>query len=181
MNAPFEPQGEISKRQMLVELFSNTPVDSVVSYAEMEELLEADRSVVQAIVHQAQSALSRIHNVSLKSVRNVGYRVVPPIEHVDLALAQQKKARRGMGRSRRHVDHVDMSQLTEQERQIISNVAGVLARQQAQIQRIDKRQAVLENAFTAKVQGDVKKDAATQSRLSRIEAELARLNESKAT
>jgi hypothetical protein len=178
VNAPFEPQGEVSKRQMLVDLLSQAPVDSVVPYAEMEALIEGNRSVVQACVHQAQSALSRDHNVSLKAVRNVGYRVVPPMEHVDLAVAQQRKARRGMGRGRRHVDYVDMSELTEPQRQVISNVAGVLARQQAQIQRIDRRQAILESAFTEKLQGDVKRDAATQSRLSRIEAELARLNES---
>lgn len=172
----FQPLGERARWRVLVEKLAEVDRGTTVTYEDMAASLDLDpvedRKAISAAVRQASRVLSVEYERSLVPVRNVGYRVAMPEEHVELAGEQQRRSRRALARARQHVDHVDLSGLSEEGRRLAHAVASALAWQQHQIERIDLRQKDLERALgsmTAKVEGD------HETRLAELEERIARI------
>lgn len=178
----FEPVGELARWRALLPLFVEVERGTVVTYDELAEALDLDptkdRRAIQAAVGQAQKTLSREHDRSLTPVRNVGYRVVLPNEHVDLAGRQQRKGRKAIARAQGHVDHVDLSSLSDEGRQIVYAAARALSWQQQQIRRLDLRQADLEHVLmsvTSRQDRSEAEHATHATRLAELERKIAEL------
>lgn len=177
MSGLFEPVGELARWRVLADRFAEVPRGTTVTYEELAQVLDLDpergRKAVQAAVQQATKVLSVEHDRSLVAVRGVGYRVALPAEHLDLAGFQQRKSGAALVRARRHVDHTDLSGLTEQARRGFHAAAMVLAYQQGQIDQLDLRSRDLEAAvgsITHRVEGEV------SDRLAELERRLAALD-----
>jgi hypothetical protein len=176
---PFEPIGEQARWRTLVDLFAKVDRGAVVTFEDLAEELGLDsvqdRRAIQAAVNQAQKTLSREHDRSLTSVRGVGYRVALPDEHVDLAGRQQRKGRRALQRAQVHVDHVDLSALSDEGRQIVYAAARALAWQQQQIKRLDLRQKDLERVLAGVTTRQERTEAEHGARISELEKRIQEL------
>ncbi len=180
MTAPFAPIGEQARWRTLVAEFCAVDRGTTLTFKQLAAALdldeETDRKAIRAAVRQASMALSKDHDRSLVAARGVGYRVALPDEHVDLAGRQQRKSRRALVRAKGHVDHVDLSALSEEGRRIVHAAASALAWQQAQIKRIDLRQKDLElvvGSITTRVERTETEHAARLAELERRIQEIA--------
>lgn len=177
--SPFEPIGEQARWRTLVDVFAKVDRGDVVTIEALAEELGLDpvrdRRAIQAAVNQSQKTLSREHDRSLVAVRGVGYRVALPDEHVDLAGRQQRKGRRALQRAQTHVDHVDLSSLSDEGRQIVYAAARALAWQQQQIKRLDLRQKDLERVLAGVTTRQERTEAEHGARIAELEKKIAEL------
>lgn len=170
----FEPIGELARWRVLVDEFANVDRGTVITYEELGKVLgldpanEADKRAIRSAVYHATRALSKDHDRSLVAVRGVGYRVVLPGEHVELAGRQQRKSTRALVRAKTHVDHVDLSELSDEGKRIVHATASALAWQQGQMRRMDIRQRDLEKV----VASVVTKQDRTEEEVSQLRSDL---------
>ena len=176
---PFEPIGEVARWRVLAEKFRDAPRGMMVDYEELGDALGLhpvdDRPAIRAAVQAAAKHLSREYNRSLQAVRNFGYRVVLPEEHLDLARVQQRKSRKALVRAQGHVEHVDLSALDEVQRGLVMAAATALAWQQAQIRRLDLRQKDLETVVRSVQTETQRTQEETAARLADLEARIKEL------
>lgn len=174
MMAPFQPLGEVSRRQMVVDLLGDQPEGTLVTYEQLEQLLDVDRQTCQGAVNQAKLALEREHSKAVVSVRGVGYRIVHASEHLAVARVHQGKARKQLVKSRSKVDYVDLSKLTEGERAAVVLAGTAIGLQLDYMKRNDIRSTRIEAAV------ELVKDTAQRSEeeIAELKARLARLEES---
>jgi hypothetical protein len=179
---PFEPLGAKSRKQMVIDLFSDKGPDAVVTYDQLGEALDLhpvrQRNVIRTVVHTASGALTVEHRKVLASVRNVGYRVIRPEEHVQHAAKLQRKAGKQVVVAREQVDAVDLESLSEEGRRIAMAAGAVLAYQATQLQRLDLRQKGLEKlveGVTTRVDATVAATQEHKDRLAQLEARIAKL------
>jgi len=149
----FKPLSEHSRREMMLSLFATAEYGSTIPYDTLSEVLKVhDRLILQQAVNSAKPALERLHNKAVVVVRNVGYRVALPSEHLGLARNHQNKSRRALRRGHSKVVNVDMNQLTQGERAAVQIAATTLALQIDYMRRNDLRVSRLEETATL-VQG----------------------------
>lgn len=178
---PFQPLGELARWRVLVSEFATVERNTTVSYEQLGKLLDLDpdsgdsRKAIQAAVRQASNRLSKDYDRSLVAVRGVGYRVVLPEEHVELAQRHQKKSRGALVRAKTHVEHVDLSGLTEEGRKIVLATANALSWQIGQIRRLDIRQKDLVRAVEAVTTRQERSEEETAARFAALEAEIQKL------
>lgn len=170
MTTLFQPKGAKSRRELLTELVRDTAYGQVLDYAALGALLDCEsRREVQTAVNGARLALERETRKALVAVANVGYRVVHPAEHGELAVKHQRKARRQVRRARSKVEYIDMSELTPEQRQFVTTAQIVLAAQADFERRADVRYAKA---------ADVQRFMSESSeRVERSETEIDRLRE----
>ena len=176
----FEPIGELARWRMLVPLFLAVERGETVPYEDLAKELDldpADRKPIRAAVRQAGMKLLREHDRSLVAVRGVGYRVARADEHVDLAGRHQRKSRRSLVRARDQVEHVDLSELSEEGRRLAHAVARALTWQQQQIRKLDIRQKNLEDVVESITTRQERTEAETAKRLADLEQQIARMRE----
>lgn len=151
MSAPaFQPLGEMSRRDLVIQRLAEADYDQVVGYDLLAEALDGvDRSVVQTAVNAAKPTLEKEHRKAVVAVPNVGYRVVLPGEHMSLAVVHQKKSRRSLVRSLSKVANVELSKLTDGERAAVTLAATSLALQIDYARRNDLRATRHEKALEA--------------------------------
>lgn len=173
MTALFQPLGDVSRRQMVVDFFGDQPEGTVIAYETLEELLGVDRATCRSAVNAAKPGLERHHFKSVVAVRGVGYRIVHANEHLAVARVHQKKSLRQLGRAKSPLDFVDLSKLTEGERAAIVLGVTSIGMQMEYARRFDIRQTRLEaaQARTATVvQRSEEEIAELKLRLARLEA-----------
>lgn len=74
---PFAPQGQLSRRASMIDLFRGQEDGVVVSYEAIYEALGTDdRAIAQIAISRARPVLERRFSRTLVSVPLVGYRVV---------------------------------------------------------------------------------------------------------
>ena len=112
----FQTIGRKSRRQQVIDKIAPVPVGEVVKYEELEDMLNMDRLKMQAVVNAAKTGLQKEHQKSIVAVPTVGYRVLLPEEHIQLAKRHQKKGRRQTRRSKSAVVNTDYAQLSEIDR-----------------------------------------------------------------
>lgn len=172
MSSVFTPIGDQSRRVLVLERLAAAPVDSVVTYEELSEVLgDVDRRTVQGAVNAAKFNLEKAYSKAVVAVSNTGYRIVRASEHLTLAKHHQKKSLKQLRRSRSKVDHVDYNQLTEGEKAAISLAATSIALQMDYMRRNDIRSTRIE-ASVAAVQKESERSA---EELAELRNRLARL------
>jgi hypothetical protein len=179
---PFQPIGEVARWRALVPLFLDVERGQTVTFEEIGKTLDLDpddRKPIRAAVRQAGIHLLREHDRSLTSVRDVGYRVAQADEHVDLAGRHQRKSRRALVRARAQVDHVDLSELTEEGRRIVHAAAAALAWQQQQIRKLDLRQKNLEQAVESITTRQERDKAETSAKLADLQRQIEEMRDGK--
>jgi glutathione S-transferase len=97
---------------------TDQPFGRVITYAELASVL----TVNPAEDHRARSALLRAgrvlqreHHKQIVNVRNVGYRVIEPKDHVGVSRAQNRRAIRRLRESLATATYVAMESLTPAE------------------------------------------------------------------
>jgi hypothetical protein len=172
--SPFEPAGEQARWKTVYAILRDAPVDSLVTYDQMAEALaldpDKDRHAVQMAMRRAAQELEREDKRTVDVVRNEGYRVVEPREHLSLARRHQKKAGRSLARGQSKVTNVDLSGVDPEVRHALEITAQAFALQMDFNRRFAVRQSRLEQA--------VKDIAGTQSAdRKRSDEEVAALKE----
>lgn len=178
----FQPIGDQARWRLLYEILRELDYDEQITYERMAEALDVDpvkdRGTIQVAMYRAAKELSLVNDRSIESVRGVGYRVVTPEEHVSLSRRQQRRSGRALTRAQRHVQHVDLSQMSPEGRSIVHAVSRALTWQQEAMRRLDIRQRDLEQVTkTVAEQGrqTAEETAENSSQLAKLEARLAQL------
>jgi hypothetical protein len=108
------------------ELLSDMQIGDVLTYEAMGTVLgldpEADRPALQQAAQRAGKEFLVNQKHALKVRANVGYEVVEPAKHIELAQKHQKKATRSLKRGHAQVANLDLTELPEDLRK----VAGVM-------------------------------------------------------
>lgn len=173
----FETKGEKSRRALLVEAVDAAEPEMVLSYESLAKLFDVDsRADVQAAVNQAKRSVEVNTSKSLVAVKNVGYRIIRPDEHVGLAVLHQRKSRRQVKRAKSKVDHVDLSALTPDQRAAVIAAGVALAAQQDFERRADIKYAKREE-MEAYMQASSSRQDRSESELGEMKARMKRLEE----
>lgn len=94
---PFMPEGEIARWRIIYDLIRQLEPGEVITYEVMAEALKmrpkVDRHIIQMAARRALKELLDVDHRGADAVKNVGYRVAMPMEH--LGLAQKRGARAG--------------------------------------------------------------------------------------
>jgi hypothetical protein len=113
MNARFAPKGEKPEWLMIYEaLLANAEPGTIVTYAELEALLNREFATNRGPLYRARQELGELRKHWLESVPNVGYRVIEPTEHVRISATHRRKSRRQVGMAIRVLESTDLSKLT---------------------------------------------------------------------
>lgn len=170
----FTPLGDKSRRVMILDLVATRKYGDTIAYAELETMLNVDRQTAQAAMHQTIRSLEREQSKTVEAVRNIGYRIVNPGDHLRMATRHQKKARRSVTRAKSKVDHVDMGELTDGEKAAVTLAATALAAQIEFARRADLRYAKREEVESF-VSAQVVHNTRTVGELDAVKARMARL------
>lgn len=172
----FSPIGEKSRRVQVIEAAAKLEFDEVLTYEHLQDLLSADRPTVQAAVHAAIPGLQTGHKKTLEAVRNVGYRVVRPNEHLRIATKHQKKGRRSTRRGKLAVVNTDYSELTEEERAKADTARQIFDAMEAFERRADLRYASKEKVDQF-IAGQSQTNLRTVEEVDGVKERLARLEQ----
>lgn len=177
--SPFEPAGESARWRVIYELLASTDVGGILTYEAMAEALELDpnedRHTMQVAMRRAARELETVNKHAIEAVKNVGYRIVEPEEHLKLAKGQQRRSSRALARGQSVVTNVDLSSVDPEVRHAFQVVASAFAMQQEFNRRVDVRQKKLEDALETVRE----KSARTDDEVADILARLERLERDK--
>jgi hypothetical protein len=111
----FPTTAELKARALA--LLTDRARDTVVSYGELTDALGMNVRETRArgAVLWAGHRLLMLEQKKLVNIRNVGYRIVKPQEHVGVSQQEQRRARRWLRRSLATVTHVALEDLTATE------------------------------------------------------------------
>lgn len=94
--SPFQPLGAEARWRTLYQLLQQKEIGDVITYEDMAAALEmdavADRRSLQVTFRRAAIQYEEDDCRAVDAVRNVGYRVVEPSEHLKLAKRHGKRA-----------------------------------------------------------------------------------------
>jgi len=172
----FAPLDDVSRRVKVLDLIDATEPGEVIRYPELEFLLMVDRRTVQSVVNQAKPSAQKQLKKSLVAIRNVGYRVLLPGEHIELAKTHQKRGRRQTRKASSAVVNTDFARLSDVERVKYDLAQATLSALQRFERRADLRYASQErvNEF---VQKQGQHNERTASEVTEIKDRLAKLEE----
>lgn len=173
----FEPVGETARWRTLYDMLQAADVGGVLTYEAMAEALSLhavnDRHIIQMAMRRAARELEIVDKHAVTSVRNVGYRVVRPDEHVVLARGQQRRSTRALARGHSKVVNVDLNGLSPEVRQLTEATMRAFSMQLEFNRRTDVRQRRLEDAVTSMGQRAEK----TEDEIAELRTRLARLEQ----
>lgn len=133
--APFEPVGPIARWRVIYDLIRPLKFGEILTYAAMGEALgldhelAEDRHVIQMAARRALKELLNIDHRGSKAVKNVGYRVAKPEEHVVLATDKNKRAGRQIKTGHAVATKVDLNGMDPAARSALEMLAKGFARQ----------------------------------------------------
>lgn len=175
--SPFEPLGPTARWRIVYGMFQAADVGYVITYQAIADALEldpeADRHAIQMAVRRAAKSFLREDDHAIESVRNVGYRVVQPEEHLRIAQQQQRKSRKALVRGHDTAVHVDLNGMEPSVRKAFEVTARAFSTLLEYNRRLDTKQKHLEEALSSvSVQVDRSKEDITElrARLERLEA-----------
>jgi hypothetical protein len=149
---PFEPKGDQARWRVIYALLTPLKVDDVLTYEQIGQALdldpEADRHAIQMSMRRAAKELETENKHALDVVANVGYRIVPAPEHLDLARRHQRRAGKALERGRSKLVNVDLSGVEPEVRTAFQVVGQAFAMLVDMNQRLTGRQEKLEKAVT---------------------------------
>lgn len=140
----FEPVGAQARWRTIYEMLQPLPVGATLTYAEIGGRLDLDpvkhRAAIQMAARRALVELLNNHHRTCEPVRNVGYRVVEPAQHLVLAESRDRRARLQMRRGYDVATKVDLTNLEPGVRRAMGTIALAFARQMEINRRVDAKQ-----------------------------------------
>ena len=116
MSTRFQPKGEKAEWLMVFdELLKDADFGTIVTYEELDELLERRFVDNRAPLYRARAELGDTRKRWLEAVPGVGYRVIEANEHVRIARQHKRKAQRQMTTMVKVAQVTDLSRLTPTE------------------------------------------------------------------
>jgi hypothetical protein len=177
--SPFQPLDEQARWRTIYELLQDTPVNEVLTYASIGVKLGLhpmkDRHTIQVATRRAAKELLVNEKHALSSVINTGYRVVESHEHVTLARGHQRKSSKALVRAHETATHVEISDLNDNQRQVLTSVVVALGAQMDFNRRLDINQKRLAEAVTNIGKAHQSLAARTEDEVSEIKDRLERL------
>jgi hypothetical protein len=165
---PFEPVKEVARWRIIYEMLKPAEVNDVITYEQMGAALELHpqrhRHVIQMAMRRAAKEFEKVNKHAVEAVKNVGYRVVQPVEHLHLARKQQKRASRALESGHSKAINVDFNEVDGETRKAFELVARAFAMQMDFNRRLDVRQKRLEDVVET-----------VEARTNRSEEEIAEL------
>ena len=178
---PFMPVGEQARWRIVYDLLAATPTGDVLSYEEMALSLGVDqykeRHIIQQAIHRAAKEHEKVDKRAIEVVRNQGYRVIQPEEHIRLARKWQGKSSKALVAGRSKVVNVDLNALTPELRALYLASDRAFALQADYIHRLDIRQRGMEQALATIV---VRSDR-SEAEIAELQERLARLERRQAS
>lgn len=178
--SPFEPVGDTARWRILYALLHHIEVGGILTYEAMADALEldpgADRHTIQVAMRRASRELELVDKHATEAVQNVGYRIVEPEEHLNLARRQQRRSSRALVRGRSNVVNVDLADVDPEVRKAFQVMAAAFQMQMEFNRRTDVRQKKLEDALgTVREESTRTADEVAQlrDRLEKLEQERA--------
>lgn len=173
----FEPLAGESRWKIVYQLLERRSVGDTLTYEQLGAALDLDpkreRSVIYPAVGRAGAAYLDSHLRALVAVPNVGYRIVEPREHLQLARDHNRRAGKELDRGYRVATQVDLTDVDPEVRKGLELLALGLSQQQ----EINRRQART-NAKMAKVmEATAVKAERTAEQVDEVLDRLARLEE----
>jgi len=176
VSAPFEPIGEVARWQTIYKRLRAGQVGEVIEYSELEEMFpDATRAVIQGSMRRAAREFEITDKHAVEAVKNRGYRIVQPVEHMRLAKNYQRRSSRSLVRAANKVTHVDLSALTPEVKATFALMATALSQQQETMRRLNIGQKRLqEQVDSIKEQSKLTDDevAVLRERLDKLENRL---------
>lgn len=109
----FQSKGALPEWQMIYEaLLFGADFGTVITYAQLDEVLGRRFLDNRGPIYRARNELGDQRHRWLEPVPSVGYRIIEASEHLRVAGAHKKKARRQLGLMVRVADVTDVSALT---------------------------------------------------------------------
>jgi chromosome segregation ATPase len=175
--SPFEPAGDRARWRILYELFVARTVGDILTYETMAQALDLhpadDRHTIQVAMRRASRELEEENKHATEAVKNVGYRIVEPEEHLNLARRQQNKSSKALVRGNSKVVNVDLSDVDPEIRKAFQVMASAFAMQMEFNRRTDVRQKKLEESLDSIKQQSNR----TDEELNELRARLERLEQ----
>jgi hypothetical protein len=172
--AAFQPVGEVARWRTLYAHLSLLTVGDLVTYEQLAELLDLDpdedRHVLQMAMRRAAKEFEEVDQHAVAVEPNVGYRVVPAPEHLDLAKKQQKRAGKALQRGHSKVVNVDLTEVAPELRNAFRVVAQAFALQMDMNRRFDMRQKKLEEAVGSVTKQQERSDSEIAELRDRLES-----------
>jgi hypothetical protein len=109
--------GAIPEWRLIFDVLVTTPVDGVVTYDALTDLLGRDFLDNRSPVYRARDELLEASKKAIVCVPRTGFRVVRANEHVALAQGRRKRAGNEMKKSLALVTNTNVGELTSRERQ----------------------------------------------------------------
>jgi len=179
MRAPFQPVGEQARWKTAYELIATTPMDGIVTYADLGDALgldpDTDRNVIQQAVHRAAKEHEERDKRAIDVIPGKGYRIVEPAEHLTLARRHQRKAGRSLVRGHSKAVNVDLNGVEPEVRRALEVVAQAFSMQMDFNRRFDVRQARLEQAVRDITDTQAMDRKRTAEEVAELKERLARL------
>lgn len=173
----FTPVGDIALWRLLYTELENTPVGGIVTYERLAQVLNLhprnDRDKINKAMIRAKREMLTERNHAVEAVKNEGYRIVQPIEHLRLAQAHQQRATKQLQASARTVRHVDFNGMDPATRHAFEVTGQAIGAVLDMNRRLDTRQKRLEESLKAVTRRQDRAESETselRERLARLEA-----------
>lgn len=124
---PFEPKGEIAQWRVIYRMFQESDIDTVLDYATIGAALNLhpknDRHRIQAAARRAAKQLLEVDDRAVEVVPDIGYKLVGAVRQIPMAGQQVERAGRALDKGKAFTTHIRMTELSDQERQIVHTMA----------------------------------------------------------
>ena len=149
--SPFQPRGSRALRVIVAEIAARAAFGDVLTYTELAEAIgvrddEQGHAQVRQTVSAARPLLLKDSGRALVAVRNKGYRVALPGEFAGIAQDHRRRADRQVGKALAIINHADMSDATDEERERFQAVGIVIRNLHGRMTSAEQRLADLEDA-----------------------------------
>lgn len=123
----FEPSGDRARWREAYELMARAEIGTTVTYAQLAEAMNlnpiGDRAAIQMAARRAGLELERVEKRAAYSVKNEGYRIAQPSDHLALGKRRARRSRTQVRRGELVTRNVDLNGMDDQTRQALETLA----------------------------------------------------------
>jgi len=177
--APFEPIGAEARWRTIYGLLTAAPMNGVITYKQLGDALgldpDDDRKPIQDAMRRAAKRHEEADKRAAEVVPDVGYRVVEPREHIDLARRYQRKSGRALVRGHSKAINVDLNGVDPEVRNALEILGHAFTLQMDFNRRFEGKQARLEQTIREIADNQAEDRKRTTEEVAELRARLARL------
>lgn len=149
---PFEPIDGVSQAEK-VRLWlrqQNLPFETVLTFEQIAQIagVENDKARVQRIVHDVKRLVQLHDQRTLAPVKNIGYRIVRPSEHIPIGDEHGRRAKRQVKKQIRVLAAADENFLSPEERFMKDRKLEVAQRHSVFLRRRSLRSTAIDKVIT---------------------------------